>query len=193
MIFLEWVSAFGSWTVSNALTLAQVLAALVTALATIALWRVTRVLAKETAALAKLTSKAFVVSSFESSNASPTALNMTIRNTGNAAAFDVKLRISPALPNPDGSRSDGENETLFDVSVLPPGVVLPFRGVMGWDLSDDVYEISVSWAQTPNGVDREDLSYRTEPKDGYRGGWDSKGTHHVAQELERIRKLLPGG
>lgn len=79
----------------NALSFAQLVAAFVTALATFALWRVTRVLAVETKTLAAMTSRPFVVCSLESSGASAIALNLTLRNTGNATAFDVKLELSP--------------------------------------------------------------------------------------------------
>ncbi|UXS45927.1 hypothetical protein [Agrobacterium tumefaciens] len=82
----------------NLLTLAQVLAALVTAFATWALWRVTKVLAVETSALAKMTSNPFVVCYLRSGHSNPKAMNLTLENTGNATAFDIQLRVTPALP-----------------------------------------------------------------------------------------------
>ncbi len=70
-----------SWIGSNALALAQLLAALVTAVATFALWRATKVLAKETTVLAKMSAHPFVICWLESSGASAVALNFTVRNT----------------------------------------------------------------------------------------------------------------
>jgi len=80
-----WIENVVAWfTVgANILTVAQLVAAFVTAIATIALWRVTRVLADETKTLAAMTSRPFVVSSFESSEADPTAIDVVFRNTGN--------------------------------------------------------------------------------------------------------------
>ena len=89
----EWLSHAG-----NILALAQLVAAFVTAVATWALWRVTRVLAVETATLAKMTSRPFVVCMLESSGASSRALNLVLRNTGNATAFDVTLQLAPHFP-----------------------------------------------------------------------------------------------
>ena len=110
---VEWFSQG-----ANALAFSQLVAAGVTAIATIALWRVTRVLAVETKVLAKMTSQPFVVSSFESSGADPTALNLTLRNTGNATAFDVKFRITPAPPKANGQPSKKNPKKRFKFYLL---------------------------------------------------------------------------
>lgn len=176
---------------ANSLAFAQLLAAVVTAMATFALWRVTKVLAVETKTLAAMTSRPFVVSSFESSGADPTAINLTLRNTGNATAFDVKFRITPAPPKANGQPADNPEQTTFEISLLPPGQILPLQGVMGRDVSDASFDVLVSWASLPNGKDREELNYKTAPKDGFRGGFNTKNVHHVAGELEKLRKQLP--
>ena len=175
----------------NALAAMQLFAAFVTALATLALWRVTNVLAKETSALARMTSRPFVVCSLESSLADPTALDLTVRNTGNATAFDVHFKISPALRKPDGSEPELTSEAEYKVSLLPPGQRLPIAGVMGRDIGEKRYTAKVSWAALPGANERESINYQFEPSDGFRGGWNTKGLHQVANELERIRKLLP--
>lgn len=186
-----WFEKLVGWftEADNALAFAQLIAAFVTAIATFALWRVTRILAIETKTLAATSSRAFVVSSFESSGADPTALNITLRNTGNATAFDVKLRISPALPRYDGQKSEDETQTTFETSLLPPGVVLPFQGVMSRDVPEGIFEVNVSWSQMPGDTNRQQIAYKTEPKDGFRGGWDTKGLHQIAQEIEKLRKF----
>lgn len=174
----------------NALTAAQVVAAVVTALATFALWRATRVLAVETAVLAKMTSRPFVVCWLESSGASATALNLTLRNTGNATAFDIRLKLSPALPTPSGGQPSNPDETTFETSLLPPAQLLSVQGVMGPEVHDKTYSADISWASKPGSTERESLKYRFEPKDGFRGGWNTKGAHQIAEELEKIRKEL---
>lgn len=189
---LTYITAIGAWFTTNSLILAQVLAALVTAAATYALWRATRVLAVETTTLAKMTSQPFVVCWLESSGVSAIALNLTLRNTGNATAFDIKLRLTPALPEkPDGTTAEGETETTFDTSLLPPGQSLSIQGVMGPSVHHIVFTAQISWSARPGVTEREAIEYSFEPKDGFRGGFNTKGVHHVAEELEKIRKQLP--
>jgi hypothetical protein len=175
----------------NVLAVVQVFAAFVTALATLALWRVTKVLAVETAELASMTSRPFVVGSLESSPASALALNLTLRNTGNATAFDIELTVSPALPKANGTRNPLLNQTERKVSLLPPTQALTLQGVMGSNIHDEVYQMKVSWADKPGSEVRESLSYSIEAQDGFNGGWSDKNVHHVADELKKIREALP--
>lgn len=188
-----WIESAVAWfaNAANALVFAQLVAAFVTAIATIALWRVTRVLAVETKTLAAMTSRPFVVCSLESSPASVIALNLTLRNTGNATAFDVKLELSPALEKPDGSPPEDPTMTTWEISLLPPDQALTTQGVLGPKVHDTVFSANVSWASLPGASVRESLSYKFEPKDGFRGGFASKGLHAIAEELEKIRKQLP--
>jgi hypothetical protein len=188
-----WSEAFITWIKvgENILTVAQLAAAFITALATIALWRVTRVLAVETSELAKMTSRPFVICGIESSLADPTALNLVIRNTGNAAAFDIKTKVKPPLPQADGTTLEGETETLVDVSYLPPGQILSRQGVMSRDIYDVKYNVEISWSSSPRSTERENLNYIFEGRDGFNGGFKEKGMHEIANELEKIRKLLP--
>ncbi|WP_265500741.1 hypothetical protein [Paracoccus beibuensis] len=189
---LDALAATGAWAAANSLVLAQVLAAVVTAVATIALWRVTRVLAVETTTLAKMTAQPFVVCWLESSAANPLALNLTLRNTGNATAFDISLRITPALPAKYDDRPGNEgSETTFAVSLLPPGQALSIRGVKSELVHDTVFNAELGWADRPGSPVREAIAYSFDANDGFRFGWVSKGLHDVAQELERIRKRLP--
>lgn len=192
----EWLSTNGNvvfeWfsNTDNTLAVAQVFAALITALATLALWRVTRVLAVETAALAKMTSRPFVVGSLESSGAASNALNLVLKNSGNATAFDVNFALSPALPNAYGSKADDKQVTKYTISLIPPGQELHVAGVMGQDVYDKVYFTIISWGSFPNATDRETLTYTFKPTDGYRAGFITKGEHHIADELEKIRRHI---
>ena len=177
----------------NALLAAQVVVALMTAFATVALWRVTRELATETAALAKMTSRPFVVAVFESSGASSIAMNLGLRNTGNGTAFDVTLEISPSLPDITQSNIDNQSSTQHSVSLLPPGQTLELRGVLGSKVSDQSFAVKIGWSNSPGSGSRETLSYNMMVQDGFRAGWNTKGLHQVAEELEKIRKQLGSG
>ena len=169
---------------------AQVLAAFVTALATLALWRVTKVLARETSTLARMTSQPFVVCSLESSIANPRALDLVIRNTGNATAFDIEFRVSPALPNPDGSEPEDASGADYKVSLLLPEQRLPIHGVLVHNVSNNSYTASGSWAKRPASPDRESIAYQFRPEDGFQGSWRTKGLHQIGNELERIRERM---
>lgn len=174
----------------NILAAAQVAVALVTALATLALWRVTRVLAVETSALAKMTSRPFVVCALESSSASSTAMNLTLRNTGNATAFDIKLGVTPALPQPNGDKPSDDTLTTHNISLLPPEQALPIQPVLGRNVNETVFRVETSWAMMPGASERESLSYNIEAKDGFHAGWNTKGPHHIAEELEKLRNQM---
>ncbi|WP_439523157.1 hypothetical protein [Marivita sp.] len=185
--WIDWVTSPG-----NVLTLAQLVATVIIAFATIALWRVTRVLADETSVLAKMTSQPFVVCALESSEVSAHALNLKLKNSGNGTAFDIKLKVSPPLPKADGTPKDGENMER-SVSLLPPGSELAMQVVMGRDVHDTVFSAEVSWAHLPGSSEREVLKYTFSALDGFRGGAVSKGPHHIAEELEKIRKHVEKG
>ena len=182
---ISWFSS-----ANNILAFSQLLTAAVTAVATIALWRVTRVLAVETAKLAQMTSQPFVVCNLESSASSAVALNLTLRNTGNATAFDIKLELLPALPKYDGSPAEDDTSSIRELSVLAPGLVHYVEGVMSRDIPNKKYAATISWANRPNAAVRETLSYNFKPKDGFRGGWGTKGLHQIAGTLEKISDSL---
>lgn len=175
---------------ANILAVAQLVAVVVTAWATWALWRATRVLAVETKTLAAMTSRPFVVCSAESSPVSANSFNLVLRNTGNATAFDVKLQLSPPIANADGSPLADEIMTSWEVSLLPPGQALTKYAGFGPDIHDKTYTAKVSWASLPGASGRESLSYKFEAKDGFQGGVIAKGPHHIAEELEKLRKQL---
>jgi hypothetical protein len=55
---------------------------------------------------------------------------------------------------------------------------------------NDDFEVEVSWALIPESPHWERIRYQLQPKDGFRGGWRVKGTHEIAEELEKIRKAM---
>lgn len=185
-------ASFWGWLIApgNAVAAAQLFAAVVTAGATIALWYVTRILAIETKVLSESASRPFVLCAFESSLADSRALNVVIRNTGNAPAFDILANITPALPRPDGSKDAEKVDTTYNISVLPPGAVLPKQGIMSTEIYGQDFTVSVSWSAFPRGKKRETLEFTTTAQDGFRGGWSTKGYHQIAEELEKIRKVV---
>ena len=191
--FIAWVSSVAAWLSigENLLAVAQLVAAFITAMATFALWRVTRVLAVETSVLAKMTSRPFVICGIESSLADPTALNFVIRNTGNAAAFDIRIVVTPPLPDPHGEVDEEATETVFELSYLPPGQVLPRDGTMSSHITDQSFSAEISWSSSPRSPHRDDVNYSFQGRDGFNGGFKEKGLHEIANELERIKNRMP--
>lgn len=103
----------------------------------------------------------------------------------------MKPELSPALEEPNGAPPDDPNGTQWEISRLPPGQALSRQGVMSTKVYGKVFDAAVSWAAMPGASIRESLSYSFEPKDGFRGGWNTKGLHQIAEELEKLRKQLP--
>lgn len=172
------------------LTSAQLIAAFVTAGATIALFMITRVLAAETKTLAKMTSQPFVTCSLQSSVADSLMFDLIIENTGNAVAFDIKVTIDPALPAYNGAQSSENKETVINISILPPGFKLPKNGVQSKHVLDAKFSARIEWKLRPDAVKTETLQYTFTADDGYRSGWGVKGVHQLVQEVEKIGRKI---
>jgi len=162
------------------------IAASLTAISTIILSWMTYILAKETKVLARMTSKAFVITYLESTEISAVAMNIVVHNTGNAPAFNVLVRISPAMPD-YADLSSMATESSYEVLLIPPAVKQSIYGVALKDIGDTLHEVTVSWSETPNSSVRESISYQLKPQNQIKGGWIVKGIHNVATELENLR------
>ncbi len=75
------------------------LGTIATAVATFFLWRVTLVLARETARMAEASAQPHVVVTLRPNRWSPRHFDLLIDNTGNATAYDVKVSFNPSLQN----------------------------------------------------------------------------------------------
>lgn len=171
------------------LTVAQLFAAVVTAIATFMLWRVTNVLAQETHTLAASASRPFVIVYLRSSDAGAILFDIVFENTGNAPAFDVDALINPAPKKMfQGSLAKQDEKMMSRVSMIPPGVCLPRRSANGPDIDGVVYKITVSWSEKPGSNKRESLSYQFEAKDGFRAGTQIKGLHQLTAAVEKIEE-----
>jgi hypothetical protein len=175
---------------ANALTSAQVLAAFVTAFATIALWRVTKLLAKETSLLASLTSQPFVIAALKSSDENATALDLSIQNTGNATAFNIRLFLSPKLRPPNRPQPSHDTKGDYNVSLLPPGQILSVDVAYGPEIHDVAYSVELSWTTHPQSKDRQNLSYKITARDGFQAGWNKTGMKDIVDELGKLREAV---
>jgi hypothetical protein len=135
-----------------------VLAAVVTAVATVFLWRVTRVLADETRRLAQATSQPQVVAQLLPSPWSLIHADFIVQNTGTGTAFDIEINFDPPLEQKRSGDLGGE-VPFHRISILKAGQSL--RSYIGQfhPHLDKIYRVSISWRRTPEGRERESISY----------------------------------
>lgn len=148
---MDWLTS------ATALGWAQVFMALVTAGATVALWRVTQVLARETKRMADQASQPHVVATIEPNPWAMMYVDLKVANTGNAAAHEVQLEFDPPLSN--GKARSDHAIPLQGISVLKPSQSLSsflcdYENVKGVN-----FKVSVSWKRSPNAPTRETLTY----------------------------------
>lgn len=173
----------------NALAFTQMFATIVTAIATFMLWRVTRVLAVETKTLAKMTSRPFVVVSMEPvpGVSAHNILNLVLRNTGNATAFDITVRVSPYLPKVGKEPLVSDTETPFKVSLLPPNQAIPLQGLKLENIHDKNFEFNIGWSCRPGAEQIDTIRYFIGGEDLPKDDWGVKSLHNIAEELVGIR------
>lgn len=172
------------------INLIAIFSATVTAIATVVLCMATITLAKETKILARMTSHPFVTGTIESSAAGSHHANFVLRNTGNAPAFDIKIVIKPALPDPAGAYPDGKTESVFDLNILQSGSTAQLRGVLVTDILGIIYDLEIVWSNYPGGKDKQNLKYKVKIEDGFRSGWTVNGTHQIAEEMSTLNANL---
>ncbi|MCP5396859.1 MAG: hypothetical protein H6918_09025 [Sphingomonadaceae bacterium] len=162
---------------------------LATALATFALWRVTRVLAVETKRMADASSQPQVVATIVPNPWSTIHLDINVENTGNATAFDVEISFDPPLTNGE-ARGDGMPIPFQRISVLKPGQALnSYLSGVG-DYLEQNFEVQISWKLAPNAVQRETLSYWLNMSDyqgvSYLGSRDPNV--QIAEQVKKLRE-----
>lgn len=165
---------------------ASLLATLVTAVATVALWYVTSVLARETKRLADTTSQPQVVASVQPNRWGGGFADLHVANTGNATAFEIEIKFDPPL---EKDPVDADAPTPFQsISLLKPGQALSSFLVEYDRIIDVIYDVTVSWKRDPAKGERESLSYKLRVAD-VRGVTHLGSPDPVIQIAEDIRKL----
>jgi hypothetical protein len=166
---------------------ASVIATIVTAVATIYLWKVTKLLAAETKRMVDAAAQPQVVASIEPNQWTLLHADLSLENTGNATAFDIQAVFDPPLPQ--GQARAHRAAPLQSVSVLKPGQkVSSYVGEIGPIMECD-FLVKVSWLRSPIESTREELSYRLNlgyAKNASRLGASSP-LHQLAEELKGLR------
>jgi hypothetical protein len=160
-----------------------------TAIATVFLWRVTRILAVETKRMADAAAQPQVVVNIVPNQWSIIHLDIVVENTGNATAFDIDVIFDPPLEN--GKSDDKKKAIPFQkISVLKPGQALQsyLRGVD--DYLSKSFEVTVRWKLHPASDEYQTLAYTLNMKD-YEGVvflGDRNPMVRIAQEVKKMRE-----
>lgn len=171
-----------------AATVATVLGTLVTAVATVFLWRVTRVLAVETKRMAEASAQPQVVAHIEPNRWAGNHADLFVSNTGNASAFDIRVTFDPLLER------DGRHETrvvpLQRISLLKPGQEVSSH-IGSWaPLLKKTYTVEIRWKRHPKDVETEALTYTLDMNDieGMSRLGAADPMIQVADQLKKLRE-----
>ncbi|WP_458370754.1 hypothetical protein [Pseudomonas fluorescens] len=172
--------------ISIVIAIGGVLGTLVTAVATIFLWRVTKVLANETTRMVHAASQPHVVATIEPNRWSLLHFDLKVDNTGNATAYDISINFDPPLENGEGLNNPLEIP-LNAISVLKPG-----QGISSYlseydPLKNKAYTISISWRRDPQNQAREHNVYKLDMAD--LEGISQLGSDPMVQIAEHIKKM----
>lgn len=156
-----------------------VLGAVITALATVMLWRVTKVLAVETKRMAEASAQPQVVANIEPNQWAAMYADIVVANTGNATAFDVRVEFDPEIPKEP--EMPDRPPPLRTVSLLRPGQKLVSYLTKFQPIIDVSYSVTVSWKRQPADQERETITYPLNLKE-----MDGRGNLGAADPMTQI-------
>ncbi|MDF5894634.1 hypothetical protein P4A93_23785 [Pseudomonas syringae pv. syringae] len=173
---------------TTVLSVGGMLATVVTAVATIFLWRVTKLLAKETTRMVEASDQPHVVAILSPNRWSLRHFDLVVDNTGNATAYDIQIRFNPPLENGEARKEDAIIP-FRNVSVLKPGQGLRSYLADINVLTGKAYEVSVSWRRGSNTSLRETNAYTLDMADfAGRSELGLEPTIVIARSLEGLEK-----
>ena len=166
------------------------LGTLVTAVATLFLWRVTKLLAVETKRMAEASAQPHVVATLDPNRWSMRYFDLKVDNTGNATAYDIKVDFTPPLINGEG-RAGAMAVPFENISLLKPGQGMSSYLAEYSIVSKRVYSVRVSWRRSPADSQREENAYTINMAD--RQGVSDLGGDpmvKIANDMAKIREDL---
>ena len=166
------------------------LGTLVTAVATLFLWRVTKLLAVETKRMAEASAQPHVVATLDPNRWSMRHFDLKVDNTGNATAYDIKVDFTPPLINGEG-RAGAMAVPFENISLLKPGQGMGSYLAEYSIVSKRVYSVRVSWRRSSADSQREENVYTINMAD--RQGVSDLGGDplvNIANDLAKIREDL---
>ena len=166
------------------------LGTLVTAVATLFLWRVTKLLAVDTTRMAEASAPPPVVATLDPNRWSMRHFDLKVDNTGNATAYDIKVDFTPPLINGEG-RAGAMAVPFENISLLKPGQGMGSYLAEYSIVSKRVYSVRVSWRRSSADSEREENVYTINMAD--REGVSDLGGDplvNIANDLAKIREDL---
>lgn len=175
---------------TTALGVGGMLATVVTAIATIFLWRVTKLLASETTRMVEASDQPHVVVTLNRNRWSARHFDLHIDNTGNATAYDIRVSFNPPLQNGQARRKDAKIP-FESVSVLKPGFGLRSYLSDYEPLKGKYFKVTISWLRKASDKTREENIYTLSMLDHEGVSWlGNDPAVDTAQHLKKIEKYL---
>lgn len=173
---------------ADILSWSQLFVAFVTALATVALWHVTKVLAIETKRMAEGASQPNVVVTLEPSGWSIIHFNISVVNTGNAPAYGITISSEPPLPFKE--TAEIKDAPLQNISILKPGQEMFSYLCEFSKLKDKRFKITTTWKRQPLSKTLESLTYEIDMADfsGVRHLGASDPLIEIAKQIKTYRE-----
>ncbi len=172
--FIDWISHY-----NNLIPSVQVFVASVTAFATVVLafvtWNLAQVSKRE----------AYVVCTISPAPSLEGGLHAVIKNTGNATAFDIEIKLES-----DRDLPTDKKELILNFSLLTPGQVLhPHSNLFDWKTQTKIYA-TITWASKPNRRKQKPLKYIIDDSDKNKRGRSENAIKNISIELRGIRRLI---
>lgn len=171
--------------VGTLIAIGGLIGTLVTAVATIFLWKVTKILAYETTRMVEATSQPHVVATLDANVWSVRHFDLNVNNTGTGTAYDILVKFNPPLNTGEYPKTSGN--PLERISVLKPGQGISSYAADYDRLKDGTYQVTVSWRRNPQIEVREENSYTLSLRD--LENMSTLGGDPVVKIAEHLKKI----
>lgn len=172
----------------NISSIVTAIAAILTAVATFFLWRVTKLLAAETKRMVDASVQPHVVVTLEPNMWAAFHFDINISNVGNAAAYDIEINFDPPLIN---AKHRKQRAIPFNkVSVLKNGQSLISNICEYEQLKDKVFKVTVSWTKKVGDSSRQvhEYNYDMSSFDGVSYLGARNPLTQIAEQIKKIRE-----
>ncbi|HDK6632622.1 TPA: hypothetical protein M4127_004949 [Klebsiella pneumoniae] len=140
-------------------TFISAVAAVLTAVATFFLWRVTKLLARETTRMVEASSQPNIVVTLEPNAWSVYYFDINVANTGNAPAYNIEVNFDPPLTNAEHREARQHSIPFRKISILKNGQVLSSNLCDYNQIKGKTYTVTISWSKKANSSEREVNQY----------------------------------
>ncbi|EOV4175387.1 hypothetical protein ACONW8_001195 [Yersinia enterocolitica] len=167
-------------------TFISAFAALLTAVATFFLWRVTRILATETKRMVDASEQPQIVATLEPNAWSVNHFDINVANTGNAPAYNIEVTFDPPLTN--ASHREDSEIPLRQLSVLKNGQTMTSYLCEYNQIEGKVFLVNICWTKKPNATQKEINSY-TYDMNSFIGISHLGARNPLTQISEQVKKI----